>query len=78
MRVLVIADDPDVRAARARDVERAGFDGLWATPILDRHMRGAIRSHVHTLRGKLSTAGFAGSVESKTGEGYRLMLEPRD
>jgi DNA-binding response OmpR family regulator len=45
---------------------------LWGELLTDRHARGAIRSHVHTLRGKLRAAGFTGAVESKPGVGYRL------
>lgn len=48
---------------------------LWGDPLTDRHAQGAIRSHVHTLRGKLREAGFAGSVESRLGAGYRLVLD---
>ncbi len=48
---------------------------LWGTPLADRYARGAIRTHVHTLRGKLDAAGFLGGVESKTGVGYRLIVE---
>ena len=48
---------------------------LWGTPLADRYARGAIQTHVHTLRGKLGAAGFLGAVESKTGVGYRLTLE---
>jgi DNA-binding response OmpR family regulator len=48
---------------------------LWGTPLVDRHVRGAIRSHLHTLRAKLRAAGLDGTVESKPGVGYRLILE---
>lgn len=47
---------------------------LWGEPLTDRHARGAIRSHVHTLRGKLTTAGFDGGVEARSGVGYRIVL----
>jgi len=49
---------------------------LWGQVLTDRHARGAIRSHVHTLRGKLAAAGFAGVVESRAGVGYRLVEGP--
>lgn len=48
---------------------------LCGDALTDRHARGAIRSHVHTLRGKLAAAGFTGAVESMSGVGYRLILE---
>ncbi len=51
---------------------------LWGAPLTDSHARGALRSHVYTLRRKLRTAGFAGVVESRTGVGYRLVIHVTD
>jgi DNA-binding response OmpR family regulator len=45
---------------------------LWSVDVADRHSRAAIRSHVHTLRGKLRSVGLAGAVASLPGVGYRL------
>ena len=47
---------------------------LWGRPIADRHALGAIRSHLYTLRRKLRAAGLLGTVESRTGVGYRMVL----
>lgn len=48
---------------------------LWGDALADRYARGALRSHVHTLRGKLAAAGFGGVVESRSGIGYRIVLD---
>ncbi len=45
---------------------------LWSVAVADRHSRAAIRSHVHTLRGKLRSVGLDGAVASLPGVGYRL------
>ena len=47
---------------------------LWGTAVVDRHSRAAIRSHVHTLRGKLGAVGLGGAVASLPGVGYRLAI----
>ena len=46
---------------------------LWARPVVDTHTRAAIRSHVHTLRRKLSALGLGGVVVSLPGVGYRAV-----
>lgn len=56
--------------ASTLDLARA----LWGEAVTDRHARGAIRSHIHTLRGKLVAAGVAATVEARSGVGYRLVL----
>ena len=48
---------------------------LWGTAVVDRHSRAAIRSHVHTLRGKLRAVGLGSAVASLPGVGYRLVIE---
>ena len=56
---------------RAEEVARL----LWGTPVGDAHARAAIRTHLHTLRGKLASVGAGDAVRSVTGVGYRLRLE---
>jgi DNA-binding response OmpR family regulator len=48
-------------------------EALWKRPLADAHSRGAIRSHLHTLRAKLRELGAADLVESIPGAGYRLV-----
>lgn len=48
---------------------------LWGDALTDRYARGAIRSHVHTLRGKLVSAGLPDAIESKSAVWYRLVTE---
>ena len=48
--------------------------GLWGRPEVDRYVRGAIRSHTHTLRRKLRTTGLGEAIVSLPGVGYRLTV----
>lgn len=45
---------------------------LWGRAAVDGHAQSAIRSHVHTLRAKLRSAGLDGAVAVLRGFGYRL------
>ncbi len=49
-------------------------EALWGRAVLDPHSRAAVRSHVHTLRRKLSAVGLEGAVASLPGVGYRAAL----
>ena len=49
-------------------------EGLWGRPEVDRYVRGAIRSHMHTLRQKLRTTGLGEAIVSVPGVGYRLTV----
>lgn len=62
---------------RPREVVRAEeiAQALWGTPVGDVHARAAIRTHLHTLRRKLTAAGAGDAVRSVTGVGYRLRAE---
>ena len=46
---------------------------LWGSAVVDGYARGAIRSHIHTLRAKLRSAGLDGAVATLRGFGYRLI-----
>jgi DNA-binding response OmpR family regulator len=46
---------------------------LWGNAFADRFRRASIRSHVHTLRRKLSAIGLADAIVSVPGVGYRLL-----
>lgn len=48
---------------------------LWGTPVGDAHSRAAIRTHLHTLRCKLTTVGADDAVRSISRVGYRLQSE---
>lgn len=48
---------------------------LWGSAFADRYGRASIRSHMHTLRRKLSSIGLADAVISVPGVGYRLMVD---
>ncbi len=45
---------------------------LWGEASTDRYARGAIRTHIHTLRGKLAAAGVPDAIESRSAVGYRI------
>ncbi len=46
---------------------------LWGHAVVDGHAQSAIRSHVHTLRARLRSAGLDGAVAVLRGIGYRLI-----
>ncbi len=48
---------------------------LWGEAFADRHGRAAIRSHVHSLRRKLSAIGLDRAIDSLPGAGYRLIVD---
>ncbi len=56
---------------RVEDIARV----LWGTPLGDAHSRAAIRTHLYTLRRKLTTVGAGDAVRSISRVGYRLQIE---
>lgn len=67
---LILGRPQDV--VRVEDVARA----LWGTPVDGAHERAAIRTHLHTLRRKLTSVGAGDAIRSVPGVGYRLSEPP--
>lgn len=55
---------------RVEEIARA----LWGTPLGDPHARAAVRTHLHTLRRKLTSVGAGDAIRSIAGVGYRLRV----